>query len=78
MRVDPAAGLTDRVSTGGRSSGGRGAVRRTKRGSSWPEVALAAIWIALLLFAVGYVTVKGEAAISEFDALDLSAYSTSP
>jgi hypothetical protein len=76
IRIDPRRGLTDRVPARGRRADGREPARRST--GSWLGAALALIWICVLLSVVAYLTVKGEAAISEFDTLDLSAYSTSP
>jgi hypothetical protein len=78
IRIEPLQGLTDRVSAGGRPAGGREPARRARRTGSWLGTALALVWIGVLLLVVAYLALKGEAAISEFDSLDLSAYSTSP
>lgn len=76
LRVNPVRSLADRVSTGGRAVEGGEPARRSKRDGSWLGASLAAVWVGLLLFVVAYVTANGEAVISRFDGLDLSAYST--
>jgi hypothetical protein len=78
MRLNASLGLTDRPSSGGGHAEERGAQREPGWGCSWLKAVPVAIWIGLLLSIVAYVTFNGEAAISEFDALDLSAYSTAP
>jgi hypothetical protein len=78
VRIDPALCLTGRASACERPAGGREPARGNGRAYSWLGAAVALIWIGVLLFVIGYLTVNGEAAISDFDALDLSAYSITP
>jgi len=42
-----------------------------KRASGWAEALFASLWIVLLLFLVGYLAVKGEAAMVELDGIDV-------
>jgi hypothetical protein len=45
----------------------------------WLSRAVTVLWIATLLFIVGYATVKGEGAMAELDGLDvLTIYSQAP
>lgn len=77
-RAGSVPGLDDMASGGGGFGDERGRKRGPERARRWLVAALAAVWIALLLFVVAYIAVKGEAAMSELDALDLSAFSASP
>ena len=74
----PPRGSIDLASGGAGSADEPQKARRPERARGWLQPTLAAIWIAVLLLVVAYIAVKGEAAISELDALDLSAYSSSP
>ena len=42
-----------------------------KRAYAWGEALFALLWIALLLFLVGYLAVKGEAAMVELEGIDV-------
>ena len=50
-----------------------------KRQLVWLNRAVTVLWIATLLFIVGYATVKGEMALADLDQLDLlGTYSLAP
>ena len=66
--------VTDRVERSARRQ--RNASRpktSRKRVAAWADALVAALWMALLLFVVGYVALKGESAMAELDGLDLVA-----
>jgi len=50
-----------------------------KRHLAWLDRAVTVLWVVMLLFIVGYATVKGELALADLDELDLVAiYSLAP
>jgi hypothetical protein len=61
------------------SAPGYGRGTRRNRRLLWVGRALTVLWIAALLFVVGYATVKGELALADLEQLDLVAtYSMAP
>jgi hypothetical protein len=78
-RTAPAGLREPRCANGEASVPACGREARRKSRFGWVNRALTVLWIAALLFVVGYATFKGELALADLEQLDLVAtYSMAP